>query len=67
LRRGKKRKVQTERYTSAFRGQTPDEMYFGHGDEVPGELQSANEIARKKRLERNRGLSCAVCEPPNAA
>ena len=52
---------------SAFRGQTPDEMYFGHGEHVPGELQSARAIARQRRLARNRSLSCAVCEPPEAA
>jgi len=51
---------------SAFRGQTPDEMYFGFSKLVSGELQSAKEIARQTRLERKRALSCAVCEPPHA-
>ena len=48
---------------SAFRGQTPDEMYFGHGDGVPDGLESAREAARNERFAVNRSLSCAVCEP----
>ncbi len=48
---------------SAFRGQTPDEMYFGGGDGVPGELEAARAAARKRRLEVNRTLACQVCEP----
>lgn len=31
---------------SAFRGQTPDEMYYGTGDQVPKELDSARAAAR---------------------
>ena len=31
---------------SAFRGQTPDEMYFGTGDAVPGDLASRAAAAR---------------------
>ena len=51
---------------SAFRGQTPDEMYFGGGDGVPGELEAARAAARQKRLEINRALACQVCEPQSA-
>ncbi len=47
---------------SAFRGQTPDEIYFGRGAGVPDELESARKDARRNRLELNRALSCAVCE-----
>jgi putative transposase len=46
---------------SAFRGQTPDEMYFGTGSEVPGELEQAKRRARERRLERNRARRCGVC------
>ena len=31
---------------SAFRGQTPDEMYYGTGDRIPRELESAKIAAR---------------------
>ena len=48
---------------SAFRGQTPDEMYFGNGGGVPEKLEFAKEAARKSRFELNRALSCGVCEP----
>ena len=48
---------------SAFHGQTPDEMYFGTGDKVPDELDAAKKAARKKRMEVNRSLSCATCDP----
>jgi transposase InsO family protein len=47
---------------SAFRGQTPDEMYFGTGDHVPDKLESARQAARKTRLEVNRQESCSHCE-----
>ena len=47
---------------SAFRGQTPDEMYFGEGKGVPDELEAGKKAARQKRLAVNRALSCAVCE-----
>lgn len=48
---------------SAFRGQTPDEMYFGTGDEVPDELGAAKKEARRRRLEVNRELLCPTCDP----
>ena len=34
---------------SAFRGQTPDEMYFGTGDAVPAHLMSRGAAARRAR------------------
>jgi hypothetical protein len=46
---------------SALRGQTPDKMYYGRGDQVPRELEQARLAARRARLEANRGLHCAVC------
>ncbi len=49
---------------SAFRGQTPDEIYFGTGAEVPGQLQAAREEARLARMTANRALSCEVCVDP---
>ena len=48
---------------SAFRGQTPDEMYFGDGDGIPDQLDAGKKAARQKRLDTNRALACAVCEP----
>ena len=36
---------------SAFRGQTPDEMYFGTGDTVPADLTSRAAAARRTRVE----------------
>jgi hypothetical protein len=49
---------------AAFAGQTPDEMYFGCGDHVPGELAAGHARARAARLESNRQLSCGACRPP---
>ena len=46
---------------SAFRGQTPDEMYFGTGAAVPERLAAAKQDARRRRLEVNRAAHCAVC------
>jgi hypothetical protein len=45
---------------SAFRGQTPDEMYFGIGDTVPADRRSrmhaGNDIHENPRI-RGRGVS----------
>ena len=46
---------------SAFRGQTPDEMYFGTGGAVPNRLAAARRAARDARLAANRARQCAVC------
>ena len=46
---------------SAFRGQTPDEMYFGTGDAVPAGLQSSAVAARRARVEGNRSAACTTC------
>jgi transposase InsO family protein len=47
---------------SAFKGQTPDEMYFGAGDRVPKKLEAARLAARQSRLKANRAMSCQKCE-----
>jgi hypothetical protein len=46
---------------SAFRGQTPDEMYFGTGAPVPDQLARARAAARLARMEANRARRCATC------
>jgi hypothetical protein len=46
---------------SAFRGQTPDEIYFGTGDTVPAALESGAMAARRARVEANRSAACATC------
>jgi transposase InsO family protein len=46
---------------SAFRGQTPDEMYFGTGHGVPDDLEAKRQEARNRRMEANRARSCRVC------
>ena len=46
----------------AFEGQTPDEMYFETGDNIPEQLASARLKARQARLEENRRLNCESCE-----
>ena len=46
---------------SAFRGQTPDEMYFGTGDTVPADLTSSAAAARRARAEANRSAACETC------
>jgi hypothetical protein len=52
---------------SAFRGQTPDEMYFGIGRAVPEDLMSRAVAARRARVEPNRSASCKVCPSVNTA
>jgi len=46
---------------SAFRGHTPDEMYYGRGSGVPEQLKAAKAQARTMRLDANRLASCRVC------
>ena len=46
---------------AAFGGQTPDEMYFASGERVPDELRVRRLEARRRRLEENRRVQCAVC------
>src|SRR5262245_33741116 len=46
---------------SAFRGQTPDEMYFGTGDAVPADLTARAAAARRTRVETNQSATCGRC------
>ena len=48
---------------AAFRGQTPDEMYWNTGVTVPTELEAARQQARQARAEANRQRTCSACEP----
>jgi hypothetical protein len=48
---------------SAFKGQTPDEMYFGTGGHIPEQLQAARLAARQQRLRINRQMTCPQCQP----
>jgi putative transposase len=52
---------------SAFRAQTPDEMYFGTGDTVPADLTARLAAARRTRHEANRSASCETCPSVDAA
>jgi transposase InsO family protein len=46
---------------SAFAGQTPAEMFFGTGDNVPAQLAAAGSAARQERLAWNRSRACGAC------
>jgi putative transposase len=46
---------------SAFKGQTPDEMYFGTGDGIAKKLEEEKLQARELRLKTNRERNCHVC------
>jgi hypothetical protein len=56
------RTLNTQLPHSAFRGQTPDEMYFATGRQVPDELEARRREARMERLATNRATSCANCQ-----
>jgi transposase InsO family protein len=47
---------------SAFRGQTPDEMYFGTGSDIPKQLEASRIAAHQSRMEANRAQNCRTCE-----
>jgi hypothetical protein len=40
---------------------TPDEVFFGTGDEVDKKLAEARKTAREKRMKKNRAVGCGVC------
>ena len=46
---------------SAFNGQTPDEVYFDTGSEVPDALAKRRKEARAARMEANRARACHMC------
>jgi hypothetical protein len=52
---------------SAFKGQTPDEMYYGTSIGVPDELAVAKAEARRSRLKINSYLICDICPTSRAA
>lgn len=47
---------------SAFQGQTPDEMYYGTGMEIPQQLEASRRVARESRLKSNRAQTCSSCQ-----
>ena len=47
---------------SAFRGETPDEIYFGTGGHIRQDLQSRRMEARAARMASNRSATCRSCE-----
>ncbi len=51
---------------SAFRGETPEEMYFGTGKGVAAQLETGRNAARQTRFEANRKMSCETCGPAMA-
>jgi len=51
---------------AAFHGQTPDEMYFGTGADIPKQLAAAKVAARQARLAANRAVRCQSCSEPVA-
>jgi len=48
---------------SAFKGQTPEEMYFSKGSDIPNQLSDARTVARQSRLAANRAVTCSKCAP----
>ena len=52
---------------SAFRGHTPDEMYFRTGEAAPADLTSRAAAAGRAKGGGNRSASCKTCPSVNAA
>jgi len=46
---------------SALNGRTPDEVYFGKGEDIPIKLAAARQAARGSRLAENRAMTCETC------
>jgi putative transposase len=49
---------------AAFRGETPDEMYFGKAGDVAADLKTRRAEARTARLAANRAARCDACADP---
>ena len=49
---------------SAFKGQTPDEVYFAKGQSVAEDLAKAHAAAVKARIAANRAIKCEDCRGP---
>jgi len=47
---------------SAFRGQTPAEIFYGTAPDIERRLAEERTKAREKRVEFNRALSCDTCD-----
>ena len=47
---------------AAFRGQTPDEMYYDRGERIPVELEAARKVARAKTRHQSRRALRALPE-----
>jgi len=56
--------IAPSRCRPAFRGQTPDEIYFGRGHRIAEHLDEAKKRARAARLQANRASSCGACRQP---
>ena len=52
---------------AAFRGQTPDEIYFGAGNATSAERAARADAARRARLQANRSMTCERCSALVAA
>jgi putative transposase len=48
---------------AAFRGQTPDEVFFDTAPNLPAQLEASRAKARELRLAANRTASCGRCAP----
>ena len=48
---------------SAFRGETPEEMYTGRGADVAERLSMAKKQARIDRISANQAQNCLICQP----
>jgi putative transposase len=46
---------------AAFQGQTPDEMYYGTGANIPAKLEQGKTKSRAARLEAHRAMTCREC------
>ena len=53
--------VRTELPPTRSDSQTPDEMYFRKGNDIPNQLSDARTVARQARLAANRAVVCSKC------
>ena len=51
---------------SAFKGQTPAEIYFDAGAAIPDELAQKRRVDRRARFEFNRSVRCGQCPTPSS-
>ena len=57
-------RIHPAKLRNGVRAATPDEVYYGRGQEIPDRLEAAKRRARIARVQANRAAACAIGRQP---